>query len=233
MRFIRNTFFRLSILRCKSLILLGFLCSIALITSCAKEIKSEESVYFNDFESGDLSNITDGKITEFNGTKVIGRYNLGGFNLYLDNLPVHDLIEVSFDLYIHDSWDGNMQRVENDSGPDIWKFIADNEIYINTTFSNSGCAQFSFCDPQSYPYNYQNNSTNPRTGAEPINLPGACFLSDQPNGTTMYKINKRFIHKNRSIKLEFLDELKQTNASDPLCDESWSMDNVEIKIIRL
>ncbi|MES2427326.1 MAG: hypothetical protein V4560_10155 [Bacteroidota bacterium] len=198
--------------------------------SCKNQTKSELQVYANDFEKNDLSGITNGVITQYNNSVVLGNYNKGGFSLTLNNLPKHDLISISFDLYIHDSWDGNKEYPD---GPDIWQMVVDNNMYINTTFSNAACVPGNFCLPQSYPFNYPNNYNNPKTGAYRTDLPGICGMAG-PNGTTLYKITKTFSHSNNALVLKCLDKLVQENIStDQKCDESWSVDNIIIKAISL
>ncbi|MDB4926288.1 hypothetical protein [Mucilaginibacter sp.] len=201
--------------------------------SCKTHVNNEVTVYNNDFETNNLSNIRNGFLEQYNGSTVLGRYNCndnkGYFNLTLNNLPKHDLITISFDLYIHDSWDGNKSAPD---GPDIWQMLVDGNLYVNTTFSNSICPAGGFCSPQSYPNDYPNNYNNPKTGAYRTDLPGVC-LSAGPNGTTQYKITKTFRHTNNTLLLQCLDKLVQPNSPDPKCDESWSVDNINIKAITL
>lgn len=217
------------ILQSKYLIL--FTCITALAcSSCHKEVKNNTDVYQNNFETGDLKNITGGSIESYNGTHVLGRYNASFFSLQLTNLPKHDLITVSFDLYIHDSWDGNKLGIDSVDGPDVWKLLIDRNTYINTTFSNSLCAAGTLCPPQSYPNNFPNNNNSPKAGAYQINLPPVCNLTST---TTLYKIEKTISHTNSSLLLQCLDGLVQNNAPDKKCDESWSIDNLKIKTIGL
>lgn len=210
-----------------------YLFAISLLLSCKTDSPSETVVYNNNFESNDLTHISGGVIEQYNGSKVLGRYNKGSFKLTLDGLPKHALVEVSFDLFIHDSWDGNKTGDSGRNGPDIWKFVIDGSEFINTTFSNSDCGTSTFCDPQSYPANYPNNNNNPKTGAFNKNLPGVCLNANQIGGTALYKISKTINHSNSSIVIECLDELVQTNTADPKCDESWSVDNLKVKVIAL
>ncbi|MDB5062733.1 MAG: hypothetical protein JWP67_2576 [Mucilaginibacter sp.] len=200
------------------------------VFSCKKNISNEVEVYNNDFESANLSNIDNGIISQFNGTSVLGNYNNGSFALTVSNLPKHDLVEISFDLYIHDSWDGNKTAPD---GPDIWQMLVDGNPYINTSFSNSVCGVGVFCSPQSYPLDYPNNYNNPKVGAYRTDLPGFCELITNPNGTTLYKIEKIIRHSNKALILQCLDRLVQTDSADPKCDESWSIDNIKIKAITL
>jgi hypothetical protein len=202
------------------------------IGSCKDKVQSEVEVYTNDFESNNLSNITNGVISQFNGTAVLGTYNNSYFKLALNNLPAHDLITISFDLYIHDTWDGNKTSPD---GPDIWQMFVDGNGYVSATFSNDACAGGGgiFCAPQSYPMDYPNSYNNPKTGAYRTDLPGFCSMKGVPNETTQYKITKTFRHSNSTLVLECMDKLVQTNAPDPKCDESWSVDNINVQAIKL
>lgn len=200
-----------------------------LVFSCKDKIATSNEVYNNDFQADNLSSISGGIIENYNGSKVLGRYNNGGFTLSLNNLPKHDLISVSFTLYIHDSWDGNSTAPD---GPDMWEMFVDDEPYISTTFSNFPCASTDICKPQSYPNTYPNNYNNPQTGATTVNLPPACKTT-YPNGTSMYRITKTFAHTGGTVTIKCLDKLSQTNDPDPKCDESWSVDNLNVKAITL
>ena len=214
----------------KNLIFILFLSFI--VNSCKNQVQSEAVVYNNTFESNNLSGIKDGIVTQYNNTSVLGQYNNGGFSLNLNDLPRHHLITIAFDLYIHDSWDGNKLSPD---GPDIWQMLVDNNTYIDASFSNGACAigPGIICPPQSYPLNYPNNYSYPKKGAFKTDLPGVCHLINNPTGTTMYHIEKTFKHSNNILVLQCLDKLVQTNTTDPKCDESWSVDNIIIKAITL
>jgi len=197
--------------------------------SCNTHVSNQVVVYNNDFEKGDLSNITGGVISQYNGSAVLGQYNNGIFALTVNNLPKHDLITISFDLYIHDTWDGNKPPPD---GPDLWEMLVDGNSYINTTFSNAQCGG-GFCPPQSYPFDYPNSYSNPKTGAYRTDLPGVCSMQNIIGWTTQYKIVKTFSHSNSTLLLQCLDKLVQTNTANPKCDESWSVDNINIQAITL
>jgi hypothetical protein len=184
-------------------------------------------VYKNDFETNDLTSISGGIISLYEQGKTLGRYNTGSFSLELKDLPSHDMVQVSFDLYIHDSWDGNDQNV---GGPDIWQMKVNGDLFIHTTFSN---CKTGFCLPQSYPLNYLNNKNPPGSGATHSDLPGVCQMQGKAGGTSLYKIVKTISHSNTIFSLQCLDMLKQTNSGDRVCDESWSVDNITVKVIKL
>lgn len=201
--------------------------------SCAKSTNSEIEVYSNDFESSNLNNISYGTISSFNGSKVLGNYNNQMFELSLKDLPNHDLIDITFDLYIHDSWEGVQSLNDEENGPDIWQMLIDNKLYINTTFANFDCIPGNFCPPQSYPADYPTQSYNPKSGASRTDLPGFCSEAGKADGSTLYKIHKSISHSAATLTIRCLDMLKQKYASDPKCDESWSVDNIKIKAINL
>src|ERR1700761_9331573 len=92
-----------------------------LLISCNTHVQNEVTVYTNDFETGNLSKIKGGILGQFNGSKVLGQFSAGDFTLSLSNLPSHDLITVSFDLYIHDNWRGELAP----DGPEIWQMLID------------------------------------------------------------------------------------------------------------
>ena len=222
-----------------------------LINSCSyPKLTRDELVYENNFENERLIEIDGGTISEYNNTKVIGNFNNDGFNIHLNNLGPHDYVYVSFDLYIHGSWDGNSNgfNFERDGihdKPDIWGMELrpdmnnHQNIYshrFETTFSNSPCAS-TYCLRQSYP-NIFPFDNNPKTGSDKKNLYENCIAPGWNNQkTTLYKIEKGFDHQGEALVLRFYDKLFQPNAinfqgeSIEKCDESWSMDNIKIRVI--
>lgn len=207
--------------------------SILHLGSCAKRSSDEVDVYQNNFELGDLSGIGNGQISTFNGSHVLGNYNNEEFILSIDNLPRHDMIDITFDLYIHDSWEGVQSGSDQTNGPDLWQMLVDGKSYINTTFANFDCIPGNFCPPQSYPADYPTQSYNPKSGASRTDLPGFCSQANKTGGTSLYKIHKRISHSADKISIRCLDLLKQRNVADPKCDESWSVDNINVKAINL
>lgn len=206
------------------------------ILGCGREeLEFDLIVYNNDFEDSSLEKITGGHIMDFQGSKVIGNFNNDGFRLSINDLPKHSSIFVSFDLLLHDSWDGNTNGLDPEQ-PDIWymdlnPLIPDrtpDDLRFETTFSNGVC-DFQLCQVQSYPQQYP-YSASPKSGVYKT-LPGLCLNSNSPEGTTVVSIQKTFQHKDRSLVIDFRDQLYQTNSSDPKCDESWSIDNLEVRAL--
>ena len=94
---------------------------IIVINSCSyPEIMRDELIYENNFEDQDLSNIDGGGFSLFNESTVLGDFNNDGFTLHLEDVGSHDYFFVSFDLYIHGSWDGNFNGFKENDKPDKW-----------------------------------------------------------------------------------------------------------------
>ena len=217
-----------------------------IINSCSyPEIVRDELIYENNFENNNLDNIDGGGLSEFNNSTVIGDFNNDSFTIHLNDVGDHDYIFVSFDLYIHGSWDGNLNGFSNNDKPDLWAIelnpglnpVKDlsNDRFV-TTFSNSVCFP-NYCLRQSYPepYPFQNN---PKTGIYKTSLPEFCQNSLFSSESSSYKIEKGFRSSGNAIVLKFYDELYQPNAIDKdglnmqKCDESWSIDNIKIRAIK-
>jgi len=219
--------------------------------SCSyPELTRDELIYSNNFEDNKLDEIDGGVISSYNNTKVIGNYNNNGFTLHLNNLGDHDFIYISFDLYIHGSWDGNSNGFNlKDHGiedqPDLWIMDLRPEMVnfqsldfqrFQTTFSNSPCFS-TYCLKQSYPNSFP-FTNNPKSGVQDTNLTENCISPGWNNQkTSLYKIEKGFDHSGDALIIRFHDKLFQPNAinsqgeSIAKCDESWSMDNIKIRVI--
>ena len=216
-----------------------------LINSCSyPEISRDELIYENDFETDDLNEIDGGGFSVFNNTRVLGDFNNDGFTLHLNDVGNHEYIFISFDLYIHGSWDGNFNGFDLNDKADKWilEYNPEMDLYKDTsndkfitTFSNSPCFS-NYCLRQSYPesYPFQNN---PKTGAFKTDLDRKCENNFFGGPTSLYKIEKSFKSNGDGIVLRFYDELYQPNAIDKdgvtqeKCDESWSLDNLKVRVI--
>lgn len=205
--------------------------SFTALHSCFKDLTQKNIVYTNDFEQGDLKGIllydaygpiTTPKIIDFNGSKVLGRFNNNLFRLTAEDLPEHNVINVEFTLNIHDKWDGNYLS-PNNTIPDIWQMKFNNNIVLLTTFSNTAYQQ-------AYPNFYSaGNASPPRANAWDIDLPGVCSLQGITGGTASYKIVKSVAHSSSSFILDCSDALQPFNSS---CLKSWSIDKLTITAIK-
>lgn len=210
---------------------------VILVLSCEQEIQKETEIYFNDFDSESYTGIDGVYISDFDGSKVMGNFNNSGFRLTLNDLPGHDYIRVTFDLYIHDSWEGNTNHSDTDQEDhDAWilefdpdkKIKPSDRIYFETTFSNGLCIP-GWCFGQSYPNEFPFHQ-EARKEALTRSMNGRCLWSDSPIGTSLYKIDRIFPHTNTSTVIAFYDRLKTADSFDPVCDESWSLDNLAVSI---
>ena len=209
----------------KKITILIILSTELILWSCVSDIDRETLIYDNNFETLDLSSIRGGNVTSYLGQNILGTYNNGGFKLTLDNLGTHDYIQIQALLYVHDSWDGN---AESPDGTDYWGVMVDSsEVDVfKTSFSNSPCNS-TYCLMQSYPERHP-FLTFPKTGASAVDLPAFC----KSDGTTSaYQIDLIFPHRKGRVEIVFWDELNQPNVNDVQCDESWSLNNIQVKLL--
>ena len=203
---------------------------IVLFTSCTKSGYDESVVYNSNFNTGDQTGLDGAILYKYNGANIIGRYNNGGFTLNLSNLPKHKAIQIEVVPYFHNSWDGNNNYGGID-GPDIWTMYADGQELVKSTFSNSPCEPL-YCLFQSYPVRYSTVNNPPMTDAAKI-FEGTADNCSGINTSSMYRIVKTMTHNNSTLNLSFRDFLVQTNVPNPICDESWSMASIVVKVINL
>ena len=215
------------------------------INSCNyPEMVRNELVYENNFENSNLEKIDGGGLSKFNNTTVLGDFNNDGFILFLDDVGSHDYVFISFDLYIHGSWDGNFNGFQENDKADKWtmEFNPDMDLFkdpfaanFTTTFSNSPCWP-NYCLRQSFPDTFPSEN-NPKTGSFKVDLDAKCDKNFFGGPTTLYQIEKGFKSSGNNIVLRFYDELYQPNAIDKdgipqnKCDESWSIDNIKVRMI--
>ncbi|MBD8490887.1 hypothetical protein IFO69_19195 [Echinicola sp. CAU 1574] len=200
----------------------------AILHACQQdEGLGEVLIYENDFSQENLKNIRNGRLREFNDKMVLGNYNNEEIMLTLNDLPAHKSLKVDIELLLHDSWDGNADII---SGPDIWYFNLDNQTALHATFSNQPCVS-TYCLSQSYPEAYGRH-TDPRTGADEVELPGLCKYADSLGWTSRYSISKIIRHKGGSAILVCGDQTVQNYLeTSQRCDESWSISRISISIV--
>jgi len=193
---------------------------------CTKKLTKTFVVYENDFEVQGQATVkindfnglvTTSKIFDFNGSKVLGPFNNTEANFTAKNIPDHNVLEISFDLYIHDSWQGNL-KASNDV-PDLFIIKYDENPKLITTFSNHSLYK------QAYPQWYSAADNPTYANAIEIKLPGRCLWKDSTQGTSLYKIVESFGHNKDSFNLSLSDALQPLGA---ICEKSWSVDQVKI-----
>jgi hypothetical protein len=189
------------------------LIGIALITTA--NTAQAAVIYSNNFESivGSEWSNTSTDVTPAGSRRFLGQFaNDDAVSLSLDNLPSHQSVTVSFDLYAIQSWDGT----NLDWGPDIWRLsVVNGPVLLNTTFSNTG----EDGHMQSYPAFDSSGEEYPAyTGAAQINTLGYKFYGD-----SVYSLSFTFGHSGNSLALNFVGFGLQD-----VYDESWGIDNISI-----
>ncbi len=165
----------------------------------------------------DYYGATKDKIFYFNGSKVLGPFNNAGADFNINDIPDHNVLEVSFELYTHDNWEGN--KANQFGIPDLFVMRYDGNPQFLTTFSSN--PQYK----QSYPEWFPQGS-NPSLGnAIQVDLPGRCAWKVKKNGTAMYRIVKQFPHSSKTFQLTLSDALQPFQSE---CEKSWSIDNLKI-----
>ena len=167
-----------------------------------------QSLYSEDFEGTIGPEWSSSTSMSYNGSMVLGNFDNTTVSLSLGNLPT-DTISISFDLWLHDTWDGN----QSGNGPDFWSFKFNQSTLLNTTFNNHNGGT------QSYPDNHPSSYPSLTGNVERITTD----LCSGGQGNTRYRLEFK-VYNNQSTGLfSFIG-----NASQSLCDESWSIDNVVV-----
>jgi hypothetical protein len=203
------------------------LCTFLWVTGCA-HTQTSSHTYSNDFETGN----TKGWSTAVNNTKwqrpieisatpdgiqhVLGEFGNQNVRFALNDLPAHDSLTVSFDLFVLRSWDGN-------ADPDIWTFSVDDSVMLRTTFSNTA-------SPQAFPGTYANTRADARMGSVANNSLGYTWSDSSGRNETLdsyYRLSFSLPHTAKSVAMNFAAQLK--DARPFLSNESWALDNVLVQ----
>jgi len=190
-----------------------------------------ELVYFNDFEAGQTTgfNTSQTSLTPLGNRRFLGEFGNGTVSLTLTNLPAHDLLTISFDLFIIRSWDGN----DLANGPDVWNLsVTGGPTLLNTTFTNS---DFPVGTPvpqprrQAYPDVFPGGDNPARTGAAENNTLGYTFffgsIGQLREVDSVYNLSFTFEHTASSVVFNF----SAFGLSPGIADESWGLDNVQVQ----
>jgi hypothetical protein len=160
---------------------------------------------------------------EFGGPKI-GTAADPGYNrtlveqtirLALRDLPPHEKLRLSFDLFILKSWDGNSPQY----GPDRLRVaVAGGPTLLDTSFSNNHKVEREG-SYQDYPV----PKSLPQLSAVRTNTLAYDFFGD-----AIYHIKFDFSHDRSDLEIDFSSALFEGKGTD---DESWGIDNVSITTI--
>jgi O-antigen/teichoic acid export membrane protein len=195
---------------------------LALVTlglfSCNNNLPNNIEIYRNHFNEGrgDLQVFAGDKLDtrplvySFNGNNILGPLNHNAVYRDIGNLPEHDLIDIYFDIYIHDQWKGN-----DGLASDYWGLFVDQNRVFYTTFSNLPNTTQSYPEQEGYSFMPGSNSYSK-------DLEGRCSFKGKVGGTSVYQFVWKKRHSASSIKIALSDLVREI---DP-CVKSWSIDNL-------
>ena len=188
------------------------------------------SSYFNNFEGtvGPEWSSTTTNTTPVGSRRFLGQFGNNTVTLSLTGLGDHSLVQLSFDLFVIRSWDGNdtSYYIGQYMGPDKWSVgVQNGPTLLYTTFSNSTGSTPN--DYQAYPDSYPGGVHQGYTGAAEINSLGYYGpLYNSPKQDAVYNLSFVFPHSGSSLTLYFFGQGLQS-----LSDESWGLDNVNVEFV--
>lgn len=143
------------------------------------------------------------------GQKFLGRFSNSANTLTLTNLPPHTTIQISYDLYVIQSWDGSAPN----AGADSWDAtVVGGPALIHTTFGNTGYLG------QAYPGAWPGANYPAKSGATFVDE-----LGYDNYGNATYHMNFTIPHTASSIAIQFTG-----SNLEAVSNESWGLDNVQI-----
>lgn len=170
-------------------------------------LAATQVVYEDDFEStlGSTGwSMTTIATAPNNSQKFLGDFVNDTVTLTLD-LPTHETVDIAFDLYIINTWDGTL----ND---DRWRFAVDGADQVNNAFH---------ANPDSPNDGYPNP---PADASNPLGYVSSSLV---------YHISlTNYPHTNGTIVLTFQGSNLQADEFFPNGekDESWGIDNISVKV---
>jgi hypothetical protein len=186
---------------------------------------SAQDVYVNDFEDptdplrewSTLSTET----TPVGARRFLGQFGNDTVSLTLTDLPPHIRVQVSFDLFIIASMDGNNLEF----GPDRWRVsVAGGMTLLHTTFSNAFASELDF--RQAYPESYPGGDHPGLTGAAEQDTLGYADNSVYAGANdAVYRLHFTFPHGENTLTLHFAGF-----GQEGVGDEGWGIDNVRVTI---
>jgi len=179
--------------------------------------------YSADFEGPIGPEWSPGRVTTTpaGARRFLGEFGNETVTLTLTNLPPHSAVELSLDLFVIRSWDGNQVSY----GPDIWDAsLEDGRTLFHATFSNHRMAPYLFS--QSYPAPYPEGQFPAGYGAAEVNTLGYTFNFSQAGtqpADSVYHLTLPFTHTGPRLVVSF-----RGIGLQGLADESWGLDNVSV-----
>jgi Ca2+-binding RTX toxin-like protein len=156
--------------------------------------------------------------TPQNNRGFLGPFGDETVTLDLDNLPAHTLLNISFDLFVIGSWNGN---AAGPNGPDRFQFRVDGGTHLDTTFSNTATNQ-------AFPGAFAIGNFAAKTNANESNTLGYGLTgvpASQPPANpadAVYRLSFTVPHVANTLSLDFEAMLASIDF------EQWGIDNVTV-----
>ena len=187
-----------------------------------------EPFYFEDFEAppGAEWNSATSEVSP-SGQRYLGRFGSQEVTLTFSDLPEYEALELSFDLYVTGSMDGNSTA----DGPDILSFGVTSDAptdLMTTTFSNvKSVPNYN----QAYPNTYPGGDHPAGMGAVSTNTLGYPPTSNNPNvffGDSTYHLTFPLENMGPDVVFSFEGQGVVAPNETPASDEGWALDNVTV-----
>ncbi len=187
-----------------------------------------QQVYFSDFESGagpewsvQATEVTPGTAAH-PADRFLGQLANQEVALALTSLPAHSKLQITFDLYVLKTWDGNTEPY----GPELFEFgLAGQQPIVSTTFCN-----LPLTGPyhsQSYPGSYPSGLFNSNTGASETGTLGYdVSWGGLGRLDSVYRL--RYVVDRSSDSDVFIFKVQGLESVD---NESWGLDNIQVQVL--
>ena len=184
--------------------------------STAQTLDEPHTFYQSDFSQNDFDGWSTTQTIEYDNRILLGNFSNETCSLTLSCLPAHTSLQLTFDVYALDTWDGN-GSTGGPKYPDLCFTSIDGNTLIETTFGHA------FGVPQSYPANYPAHN-DPFSGATQQCLETFCY--GQNCASAQYSMSFTIEHSLSNAEIIFGADLLQD-----ICDESWALGDVAISLI--
>ena len=154
------------------------------------------------------------------GTQTLGRYHHQKTELVLQDIPPHSVVQICFDLYLNDSWDGNTTPF----GPDPFTITESGRVVMRTSFANNYGGSV-----QTYPSEYMPEFLSNNQHLTGADLIGAWSPHYPQYADSKYEICRSFVNQQDSLHFIFEASLEGNNGIN---DESFCLDNFQIFLER-
>jgi len=186
------------------------------LRSTAQSLDEPHTFYQSDFSQNDFDGWSTTQTIEYDNRILLGNFSNETCSLTLSCLPAHTSLQLTFDVYALDTWDGN-GSTGGPNDPDLWFTSIDGNTLIETTFGHA------FGVPQSYPANYPAHN-DPFSGATQQCLETFCY--GQNCASAQYSMSFTIEHSLSNAEIIFGADLLQD-----ICDESWALGDVAVSLI--